>query len=155
MIESKRLAHGERKLSDAALDGLFGGVAAGVAMAVYVIIWGLASGRGPGAVLGMFDPAMRGNPLTGALTHLAVASVYGILFGLIWWTLRRRLQLGGPAWLVGAAYGLALLLAATVVVLPAAGSPLAEIPTLHFAIAHVVYGVALGYLSERIGGRNV
>lgn len=54
----------------------------------------------------------------------------------------------------GAVYGLALLFVAKAVVLPAAGSPLAEIPTLHFAVAHVIYGVVLGYLSERIGGRQ-
>jgi len=154
MIESKRLAYNDRKLSDAALDGLFGGLAAGVAMAVYLVAWSLMTGMGPGAVLGMFDPAMRGAALTGALTHLAVASVYGILFGLIWWVLRRGLRLGLPAWLAGAVYGLALLLVATVVVVPSAGSPLAAIPTLHFAVAHVIYGVVLGRLSERIGGQG-
>src|SRR5690349_1936167 len=31
------------------MDGLFGGLAAGGAMAIYVIIWGMASGREPGA----------------------------------------------------------------------------------------------------------
>ncbi len=153
MIETKRLSHSERKISDVALDGLFGGVAAGVAMAVYLVAWGLMTGAGLGAVLGMFDPGERGIALTGALTHLAVASVYGILFGMIWWTLRRTLRLSVPAWLVGAIYGLALLLVAKAVVLLAAGSPLAEIPTLHFAVAHIIYGVVLGYLSERIGGR--
>src|SRR5215213_7721180 len=99
MIESKRLSYNERKISDTALDGLFSGLVAGVAMAVYLVIWGLVAGLGPGAVLGMFDPGERGVALTGALTHLAVASVYGILFGLIWWALRRALRLGLPAWL--------------------------------------------------------
>jgi hypothetical protein len=153
MIESKRLAYSERKLIDTALDGLFGGLAGGVVMGAYLEIWGLLAVRGPGAVLGMFDPSMRGAALAGALTHLAVASVYGILFGLIWWTLRRGLRLGVPAWLAGAIYGLALLAVAQAVVLPSAGSPLAEIPTLHFALAHLVYGVVLGWLSERIGAR--
>jgi hypothetical protein len=153
MIESKRLAYRERKISDAALDGLFGGLAAGVTMAVYLVIWGLTERLGPGAVLGMFDPSERGIGLSGALTHLAVASVYGILFGLTWWSLRRVLRVGVPAWLTGTIYGLLLLLVAKAVVLPAAGSPLAEIPTLHFAVAHVIYGVVLGYLSERIGVR--
>jgi hypothetical protein len=97
---------------------------------------------------------MRGAALSGALTHLAVASVYGILFGLIWWALRRGLRVAVPAWLAGALYGLALLAVAQAVVLPSAGSPLAEIPTLHFALAHLVYGVVLGWLSERMGGRN-
>jgi hypothetical protein len=89
MIESKRLAYSERKLSDAALDGLFSGLAAGVAMAIYLVLWGLMTGMGLGAVLGMFDPGERDIALTGALTHLAVASVYGILFGLLWWAMRR------------------------------------------------------------------
>jgi len=154
MINSKRLAYNERRMSDTALDGLFGGLAAGVAMAIYLVIWGLTERLGPGAVLGMFDPSERGMALTGALTHLAVASVYGILFGLIWWSLGRVLRVGVPAWLTGTVYGLLLLLVAKAVVLPAAGSPLAEIPTLHFAVAHAIYGMVLGYLSERIGGRG-
>ncbi|HJZ46354.1 MAG TPA: hypothetical protein VKE41_04285 [Roseiflexaceae bacterium] len=91
-----------------ALDGLFGGLAAGVAMAAYLVAWGLIAGVGASAVLGMFDPGERGAAVTGALTHLAVASVYGILFGLIWWALRRGILLGVPAWLAGAIYGLLL-----------------------------------------------
>ncbi len=153
MIQSKRLAGSERKVSDTALDGLFGGLAGGAAMAVYLVAWGLIAGVGPGAVLGMFDPAEHGNPVTGGLTHMAVASVYGIVFGLIWWALRRGLRLDVPAWLAGLVYGLALLLVARSVVLPAAGSPLAEIPPLHFAVAHAIYGVILGAVSERIGAR--
>ena len=153
MIDSKRLTYSEQKLSDATLDGLFGGLAAGVAMAAYLVVWGLLTGVGPGTVLGMFDPGERGVAVSGALTHLAVASVYGILFGLIWWALRRGLRLGAPAWLVGMIYGLLLLLAAKAVVLPAAGSPLAEIPTLHFTVAHVIYGSVLGYISEQIAAR--
>jgi hypothetical protein len=155
MIGSKRLAYSERKLSDAALDGLFGGLVGGAAMAAYLVAWGLITGLGAGVVLGMFDPRERGVALSGALTHLAVASVYGILFGLIWWALRRGLRLGAPAWLAGAIYGLALLAVAKAVVLPAAGSPLAEIPTLHFAVAHLIHGAVLGFLSERIGAPAV
>jgi hypothetical protein len=102
----------------------------------------------------MFDPGERGMALSGPLTHLAVASVYGILFGLICWVLQRGLRVTVPAWLVGAVYGLALLAVAKAVVLPSAGSPLDEIPTLHFAMAHVIYGVVLGWLSERLAGRN-
>jgi hypothetical protein len=154
MIGSKRLAYSERKLSDTALDGLFGGLAGGVAMAVYLVVWGLMTGLGAGAVLGMFDPNQRNNAATGALTHLAIAAVYGILFGLIWWMLRRGLRLGVPAWLVGVVYGMLLLLVAKSVMLPSAGSALAEIPLLHFSVAHVIYGAVLGFLSERIGTRQ-
>jgi hypothetical protein len=155
MIHNEQLIDRRRTTSDAALDGLFGGLAGGVTMAAYLVAWGLIMGMGPGAVLGMFDPDQRNVAAAGALTHLAVAAVYGILFGLIWWVLRRGLRLGVPAWLAGVVYGLLLLLAAKAVVLPAAGSPLAEIPTLHFTVAHIIYGATLGFLSERIGARAV
>jgi hypothetical protein len=153
MINSNRLAYGERKLSDAVLDGLFGGLAGGIAMAIYLVLWGLLAGRGPAAVLGLFDPALRGAAPAGALTHLAVAAVYGILFGLAWWVLGRMLPGANPAWLAGALYGLALLAVAKLVVLPAGGSALAEIPTLHFAVAHLLYGAVLGLLAEHMAGR--
>lgn len=155
MIQSKRLVYNERKLSDLALDGLFGGLAGGVAMAIYLVIWGIVDRRGAVAVLGMFDPAMRGVAMTGALTHLAVSAVYGLLFGLIWWVAARLRRGLVPAWLFGALYGLALLALAKSIVLPAAGSPLAEIPTLHFAIGHVIYGALLGFVAESIGARAV
>ena len=96
MINSNRLAYGERKLSDAVLDGLFGGLAGGIAMAIYLVLWGL---------------------------------------------------------LAGALYGLALLAVAKLVALPAGGSALAEIPTLHFAVAHLLYGAVLGLLAEHMAGR--
>jgi hypothetical protein len=43
-------------------------------------------------------------------------------------------------------YGLVLVLAAEVIVLPATGSPLRGIPVVHFALAHALYGVVLGLL---------
>jgi hypothetical protein len=149
MIGSRRLVWSERKPSDMALDGLFAGLIGGVAMAAYLLLWGLAAGRAPGALLGMFDPGAHGQALAGALTHLAIAAVYGIVFGLLRW-LSRRAAGTVPAWLIGAAYGLSLLIVAQRLVLPARGSPLAEIPALHFAIAHLVYGAVLGWLSERL-----
>ena len=62
MIHSKQLSDRRRTIADAALDGLFGGLVAGVAMAAYLVIWGLAAGQTPGTLLGMFDPGMRGCP---------------------------------------------------------------------------------------------
>jgi hypothetical protein len=54
-----------------------------------------------------------------------------------------------PLWPAGLAYGLVLLLVAEVIVLPATGSPLRDIPIVHFALAHVIYGVVLGLLIAR------
>ncbi len=145
-----QLLAGRRKFSDAALDGIFGGLAGGVAMALYLIAWGLFTGRMPGMVLGMFDGGMRSAPLGGALTHLAVSAVYGLLFGLI----RRALHLRVAAWLAGVVYGLVLVTIAEVALPRVSGSPMGQIPTLHFAVAHVVYGAILGLVSERVGARS-
>jgi hypothetical protein len=153
MIYSKRLADRSETMSDTILDGLFSGVAAGVAMAAYLVVWGLAVGKGPAEILGMFDPNGGAVAAVGALMHLAVAAVYGILFGLFWWLARRIIRRSIPAVAAGVVYGLALLIAAKVVVVPAADSTLAAIPVAHFALAHVIYGVVLGYLSERMGAR--
>ena len=150
MRESKQLLVRSRTLLDTILDGLFGGLLGGGAMALYLILWRWVAGRTPGNVLGLFDGSMQRVALTGALAHLAVSAVYGIVFGLIWRIVRLRI----PGWVAGIAYGLALLMIAQVALLPVSGSPLAEIPRLHFALAHIVYGAVLGVVSERIGAAS-
>jgi hypothetical protein len=37
----------------------------------------------------------------------------------------------------------------SLVLLPAVASPLQEIPRLHFAVAHVIYGLTFGFLIHR------
>ncbi len=149
MRESKQVLYRARKRSDVTLDGLFGGLAGGAVMVVYLVLWGWTDGATPQAVLGLFDPDRRGVPLTGLLTHLAISAVYGILYGLVWWALRWSLRFGATAWLIGVVYGLALLTIAKAIILPLSGTPLAEIPTLHFALAHLLYGAVLGFVCER------
>jgi hypothetical protein len=84
---------------DAAVDGLCSGVLAGAAMGLYLVLIGMRIGQGPAVVLGRFDPAGGASPLTGALAHLAVSGVYGLLFGLLGYlgTGWRRI----PVWLAG------------------------------------------------------
>ena len=86
------------------------------------------------------------NPVTGALSHLAVSSIYGALFGVLSLPLGKRV----PLWLAGVAYGLVLYVIARVAILPGTGSPLLEIPSLIFAAAHLFYGGVLGWLQGRI-----
>lgn len=150
MLEGKLLAASERKLSDLVLDGLFGGLAGGAAMAVYLVVWGIAVGQSAGGVLRLFSPGGQETLLGGTLTHLAVAAVYGIGFGALWWAFGRVRRVAVPGWLAGALYGMLLLIVAKLVVLPAGGTALAEIPTLHFALAHLLYGAVLGAVSERL-----
>lgn len=153
MTESKRSLGKTTTVADAAVEGLLSGIAAGVLMAFSLIGLGLITGDAPASVLGRFDPGEQAAPLTGGLAHLAVSGVYGILFGLGWHFLQRRLP-ALPAWLGGLVYGVVLFGLAEALLLPATGSPLGEIPAAQFGLAHVVYGLSLGLLTgrQRAGG---
>ena len=147
MANSKPLTQQHSTLGDAAVDGLINGVIAGILMTLYLILAGLVTSEGPAQMLARFDPGAEPSPLRGALMHLAVAGVYGVLFGLGRRLVRWRSRL--PDWLAGLAYGLGVLLIAEVILLPGANSPLRQIPLLHFAVAHVVYGLTLGMRTGR------
>jgi hypothetical protein len=120
-------------------------------MALYLWIAGLVQGTSTAETFGRFDPAQTASPLTGALVHLAVSAVYGVIYGLGW-----RLAAGlpvlrrAPAWMAGAGYGLVLLALALGVILPGTASTVREVPLVHLAVAHVLYGVALGLLARRV-----
>ena len=96
---------------DAAVDGLLVGGAAGILMAIYLVAAGLVRGDAPIAaivvILGRFDPGPARAALTGALVHLAVAGVYGLVYGLGRHLWNHSQRLGrAPGWLTGTAYGL-------------------------------------------------
>ena len=131
---------------DAAVGGLFHGLVAGLAMAAYIVLIGLLQGIGPVMIWTRLGGALE-NPVSGLLAHLAVSGVYGVIWGLIWWPIHRRLpQL--PAWLGGLVYGLLLLVIAQAAV--AALNPLLmDIGLAHRAVAHLVYGLVLGLLTAR------
>ena len=140
----------KRTWGDAAVDGLLSGVVAGLVMAAYVLIVGLLSGTSWEAVLAQFDPGLNPAPLTGGLTHLAVAGVYGALFGVGWRALHRawpRL----PALLAGAGFGGVLWVLAVVVTgSRASGEWLRALPAAHLAVAHLLYGVSVGFAIQRL-----
>jgi hypothetical protein len=131
-------------VGDAAVDGLLGGVAAGIAMAIYLVIVSGFGGEG-WAVLARFDPNQT-SPGMGALVHLAVSGVYGAVFGVVRSALRR---LDVPPWFSGVLFGIALFALAETLVVPSRGVALAAIPVWHFTIAHIVYGLTLGIIVER------
>ena len=151
MVRTEKAVDGRlRTAGDAAVEGLLAGAAAGMAMAAYLVVIGLVGGEGPAVVLARFDPAKEGAPLIGAVVHLAVSAVYGLLFGLIYRLIGRGRLAGRAAGaLMGLVYGLALLVVAQGLALISAGIPLREISAVHFAIAHLVYGLVLGWLVAR------
>ncbi|HSN77046.1 MAG TPA: hypothetical protein VL334_18395, partial [Anaerolineae bacterium] len=94
---------------DAAVAGLLRGLTAGLAMAAFLVAAGLLSGQGPADTLAAFTlsgQALASNALTGLLGHLAVAGVYGLIWGLAWRVIGGRMAI--PAWLGGLVYGLLL-----------------------------------------------
>jgi len=144
------LAHKRKSIGDVAVDGLFAGMTAGLAMAATLLLLGVVSGTGVAETLGRFDPGADGSALVGALLHLAVSGLYGALFALIYHPLRGRLPvLVRPGWPVGVAYGLTLWLAAQFLLLPDLNAGLSGIAPWQFALAHLVYGALLGSLMGR------
>jgi len=142
------------KSGDAAVNGLFGGMVAGVGMAVALVITGLITGSSALTTLARFDPATNGKALTGTLAHLAVSGTYGLIFGLIWNTAIRLMRAHPSLWqsiLAGAGYGLLLWLGAHFILLPGTRSPLSEIAIWQFLSSHLIYGLLLGW---RVGGSS-
>jgi hypothetical protein len=135
--------------ADSAIDGLLSGVAAGLAMAIFLVVAGWLSGQGIGATLARFTLEGTPQPATGALTHLAVSGVYGLLFGLAV-RLAGAFRWAPPTlWLLGAGFGIALWLFASLVFLTGTAVSMPDISAGLLAGSHLVYGVALGALSGR------
>jgi hypothetical protein len=152
MTGSPRIAHTHVSFGDSAVDGLLAGAGAGLLMAVYLTAAGVVSGQSLAAILAQFDPSPDPSPATGALAHLAVAGVYGVIFALAWNGLRRIWPVG-PGWLAGLVYGVLLWGVALLLLrLPGGATPeswLAGVAPIHLAVAHWLYGLVLGWLLGR------
>lgn len=145
-MENLHSARDDRALGEVAVDGLTGGILAGIAMALLLILAGLVSDRAPAVTLGYFNPAQDGNWLYGLFAHLAVSAVYGTLFGLVIYGLKQvRPTLLKHTWLLGVVYGLLLYLAAIGLIFRAVDAPVMQVGTWQFGMAHLIYGIVLGF----------
>lgn len=151
MAETRTFKRDETTIGDAAVDGLLAGAGAGLVMLAYLIVVGLTHGRALVGVLGDFDLGDGGTALTGVLTHLAVAAVYGVVYGLGARIVPRRWRKRRVAWITGLLYGLLLLLLAQTLFLSNGGVSLSQVPLSHLVIAHLIYGLGLGILIHRTG----
>lgn len=150
MTERTGFVTQRRAIGDVVVDGLLSGLLAGAAMGIFLVAAGLIGGVGPGQVLGRFDPAGEGSPLTGMLMHLAVSGLYGVGLALLLYVLNGRwADWRRFGWLLGAGYGLLVWVVAQFVLLPSLGIALADIPPAQFIPAHLVYGIVLGYVLGR------
>jgi hypothetical protein len=152
MAELSKDVRKEIKFSEAAVEGLFAGLLAGLGMAAYLAVTALIRSEALGALFNRFNPAQTASPLSGLLLHLAISSVYGILFSLVWYLASSLQRFAPSAWqavVLGAGYGVLLFLLAWYILLPAGHSPLRQLPLWQFGLAHLVYGLILGWLIRR------
>jgi hypothetical protein len=136
------------KPGDAAVDGLFHGATAGLPVAIFLVVISLSLNLEPGAVLARFVPEAKNSILVAALIHLAISGIYGIVFAVLWLPLSRRFTSRRAALLAGLCYGLIFPTALLFIFAP--GS---EIPAVYWIVAHLIYGLVLGFLVGR--SRNV
>ncbi len=151
MENTKRITQ-TMSVGDAAVEGLMYGIAAGLAMALIIVVSEWFIGVAPLTVLGYFDGGGNASPFLGAFTHVAVSGIYGAVFGMIAMVVARmfgaRMTLG--MWLaLGILYGALIFVVAEWIVLPRTSSPLLEMPMWALAVAHFIYGAVLAALFGR------
>lgn len=139
-------------LGDAAVEGLMFGILAGILMGTFVLAVELVAGKTPGTVLGYFDVGSQASPVIGSFTHIAVSGIYGVGFGVLYLIVSRILGARTSSWIwlvLGALYGALIFGIAEGIVLPRTNSLLHELPVWVFATAHLLYGIALAWLTGR------
>jgi hypothetical protein len=150
MSNSPPLIRTHSSIGDAAVDGLLRGVGAGIVMAIYLVISGVLTSEGLVATLNAFDLGQGTSPVRGVLIHLAMAAIYGIVFSLLYRLLGRRRSIGrGGSVMIGLAYGLLLWLITQIAFASGINVALSSLPPVHLAVAHMIYGAALGWLTGR------
>lgn len=150
MSNSQPLIRVRSSSGDAAVDGLLHGVGAGIVMVIYLIVIGVLTGAGLAATLSAFDLGQGTSPVRGALIHLAVAAIYGMLFSLIYRLIGHGRLIGrGGNVIIGLAYGLLMWLITQIAFATGINVALRSLPTVHFAVAHLAYGIVLGWLAGR------
>ena len=140
MRTTSDLTYASLSASEAALSGILIGGLAGIPMAVYMAAAVLLGGF-------IFYPGMAVS--TFVLMHIAVSSVYGLLYSLIFNFLSgsfKKTPSVGAAILGALIYASVLLSLAVLVLLPSARSAQFEIPMAHIAIAHGIYAIFLSLL---------
>ena len=134
-----------QSMSDSAVDGLLAGLAAGVVMAVFLMVGGWLAGTPPAEVMGLFSPTGDGSAFLGGLAHLSVSAIYGLIFGAALYVIADRL----PAWLAGVVFGFFLYLIGQYFIVPTTESTLQAFSNFSFLTAHLVYGLVLGWITGR------
>ena len=156
MTEPLKFSTNQNSLSNSAVDGLFAGLLGGVAMLLGLAAVVFLSSNVQGGLLERFSSNDQlTSPLQGLFNHLAVSSIYGVLFGvLVWPVLRRFATLPLIGWVGGALFGLLLFLISKTALLAGTDSPLEQLPLWGWAFGHIIYGLVLGGQFTRKAARE-
>jgi hypothetical protein len=150
MSNSQPLIRTRSSVGDTAVDGLLNGVVAGVVMAIYLVTSGVLTGVGIATILSAFDLGQGTSPVRGVLIHLAMAAIYGMVFSLIYRLIGRGRSIGrSGSVMIGLVYGLLLWVITQIAFATGVNVALSSLPAMHLAVAHVIYGAALGWLAGR------
>jgi hypothetical protein len=138
-----------KRTSDAIIDGLFNGIQAGLLMGMYLALALIAGRQGLAPFLNGLSQVTGSSPLASVFFHLAVSGIYGTLFGGVSKLISVKWPASTNTWPsqgLGVVFGALLYLFASTILLPETGELLQGIQPIHFLIAHLVYGWALGLL---------
>lgn len=137
-------------VGDAVVDGVLQGMCAGLFMLALFVGMGRLAGHQPLDFLVMLGiPGISATPAQGALVHIAISTLYGVVWSsLIVLPLRRW---GSPLpshWLFrGLAFGLFTWMVAQIAI--QYWTSLSLLPWYALLIAHLGYGGTLGYLQGK------
>ncbi len=110
MADTRSVHDKDVTIGDVAVNGLLGGILAGAAMLVYLLVALGLGGESLSTVLLRFGPADgAASPLFGAVDHLAVSGIYGMVFALIWHWITQRSNRHGLALVAGLIYSVCCL----------------------------------------------
>jgi hypothetical protein len=137
---------------DLAVDGIFTGIEAGIVMAVFLAAVSAQNHISPVELLSTFSFKSSPTWISGLLTHLAVSSIYGIFFSIGTYFIFRRSSTLKVSFFVpfsGLIYGSLLWIAAEYYLFDLTAVQLKEVPTNILLAAHLIFGLALGFLVQR------
>lgn len=141
-------------IGDSAVDGLVGGLVAGVGMGIYLMAVGLYSRIEAWYLLETLVPIGDDNLLYTIMLHLAISMVYGAIYGALISIIRR---ITGPYFrnwylvLFAVSYGLALFVYARLVLFSViAQAYFSQNLLFHLLVAHLFYSLVLGLLVRQV-----
>lgn len=139
-------------VGEAAVEGLLGGIGAGIVMGLFILGLEAVMGVSPVTVLTYFNAGENASPLTGLFTHIALSGMYGVVLSVGLMMLVRILGFSKTRewWLViGLLYSALIFGIAETIILPGTQSLLRDLPLWAMVAAHMVYGIVLAWLTTR------